>query len=82
MASTDQDLRRNVGEEREKLVEAVTTLRSELREATDIKGKLRAKLPVVVAGTLGLGFIGATARLLTRRRRARPRLKQRASSRR
>jgi hypothetical protein len=66
MASTDQDLRHELGGEREKLAEAVETLRSELR----------AKLPVAAAGVLGLGFvasggIGATVRLLTRRGRGR-----------
>ena len=74
MASTDQDIRREIGEEREKLAEAVDTLRSELGHATDIGGKLKAKLPVAAAGALGLGFlasggIGATARLLMRRSR-------------
>jgi len=73
MASTEQqDLSRELGEEREKLAEAVETLRSELGEATDVGGKLRANLPVAAAGALGLGFvvaggIGATARLLLRR---------------
>ena len=73
MASTEQqDLSRELGEEREKLAEAVETLRSELGEATDVGGKLRANLPVAAACALGLGFvvaggIGATARLLLRR---------------
>jgi hypothetical protein len=74
MASTDQDLRRELGEEREQLVAAVETLRGELGEATDVGGKLRANLPVAAAGALGLGFlaaggVGATARLLMRRGR-------------
>lgn len=74
MASTDKELRREIGEERAKLAEAVDTLRTELGEATDIGGKLRTKLPVAAAGALGLGFvasggIGATARLLMRRGR-------------
>ncbi|MDX6473928.1 MAG: hypothetical protein QOK22_2744 [Gaiellaceae bacterium] len=74
MASTDQDIRRELGEEREKLAEAVETLRAELGEATDIGGKLKARLPLAAAGALGLGFlasggIGATARLLMRRGR-------------
>jgi hypothetical protein len=72
--SDRQDLRRELGEEREQLADAVETLRSELGDATDISGKLRAKLPVAAAGALGLGFlasggIGATARLLMRRGR-------------
>jgi hypothetical protein len=74
MASTDRGLRREIGEEREKLAEAVDTLRTELGAATDVGGKLKAKLPVAAAGALGLGFvasggIGATARLLMRRGR-------------
>ena len=75
MASTEQNLRRELGEERERLVEAVDTLRDELGEATNIRAKLRSKLPVAAAGALGLGFVasgglGATARLLLRRGRA------------
>jgi hypothetical protein len=74
MGSTDRDIRREIGEEREKLAEAVDTLRTELGAATDVGGKLKAKLPVAAAGALGLGFlasggIGATARLLMRRGR-------------
>jgi hypothetical protein len=64
MASTEQQLRRELHDEREQLAEAVGTLRA----------KLRSKLPLVTAGALGLGFVasggvGATARLLLRRRR-------------
>ena len=76
MASTEQTLLRELGEERERLVEALDTLRDELGEATNIRAKLRSKLPVAAAGALGLGFvasggIGATARLLFRRGRER-----------
>jgi hypothetical protein len=74
MASTEQELRRELGEERERLAAAVDTLREELGEATNVRAKLRSKLPVAAAGALGLGFvasggIGATARLLLRRGR-------------
>jgi hypothetical protein len=74
MASTEQELRRELGEERERLAAAVDTLREELGEATNVRAKLRSKLPVAAAGALGLGFvasggIGATARLLFRRGR-------------
>ena len=63
MPRTDQDIRRELGEEREQLAAAVKTLRS----------GLRAKLPVAAVGALGLGFlasggVGATVRRLTRRR--------------
>jgi hypothetical protein len=71
---TPEDVRRDIAQERERLAEAVEDLRGGLGEATDIAGKLRAKLPIVAAGALGLGFfaaggIGATARLLMRRGR-------------
>jgi hypothetical protein len=64
MANTEQQLRRELHDEREQLAEAVGTLRA----------RVRSKLPLVTAGALGLGFvasggIGATARLLLRRRR-------------
>ncbi|SRR6266516_3804462 len=73
-ARTTEDVRRDIGEEREQLAEAVGALRSDLGEATDVAGKLRSRLPVVAAGALGLGFvaaggIGATMRLLMRRGR-------------
>jgi hypothetical protein len=74
MANTEQELRRELHDEREQLAQAVETLREELGEATNISAKLRSKLPLVTAGALGLGFIasggvGATARLLMRRGR-------------
>jgi hypothetical protein len=74
MATSEQDIVRELEAEREKLTEAVDTLREELGEATNISEKLRSKLPAVAAGALGLGFvvaggIGATARLLMRRGR-------------
>ena len=64
MASTEQELRRELHDEREQLVEAIGTLRA----------TVRSKIPLVTAGALGLGFVasggvGATARLLLRRRR-------------
>jgi hypothetical protein len=73
-ARTPEDVRRDIGQERERLAEAVEALREDLGEATDVAGKLRAKLPLVAAGALGLGFvaaggIGATMRLLMRRGR-------------
>ena len=60
--------------ERDQLAGAVDYLRAEIDEATDVRAKLRAKLPVVAAGALGAGFvfaggIGATMRLLARRGR-------------
>lgn len=71
---TPDAIRRDIEAEREQLAGAVDSLRDEVAEATDVAGKLRAKLPAVAAGALGAGFllaggIGATARLLMRRGR-------------
>ncbi|MDF2750195.1 MAG: hypothetical protein K0T00_1371 [Gaiellaceae bacterium] len=73
---TPDTVRREIESEREQLAHAVEELREGLGEATDIAGKLRAKLPTVAAGALGAGFflaggIGATMRLLARRGRER-----------
>jgi hypothetical protein len=74
MAATDtrttEQVRREIEVERERLADAVDSL----REGIDVSGMLRAKLPVVAAGALGAGFvlaggIGATMRLLMRRSR-------------
>ena len=67
-----EQVRREIEDEREQLTGAVDSLRSEIAEATNIGAKLRAKLPVVAASALGIGFvvaggIGATMRLLARR---------------
>jgi hypothetical protein len=74
MATEEQDLRRELGAERERLAEAVDDLRSELGEATDIGAKLRSRLPAAAAAAFTVGFVkaggvGATARLLARRGR-------------
>jgi hypothetical protein len=67
-------LRDQIRHEREELAGAVETLRSELGEATDLRRKLATKLPLVLTGALGAGFvlaggIGATLRLVARRGR-------------
>jgi hypothetical protein len=71
---TVDQVRRDIEAEREQLAGAADSLREEISEATDITGKLRANLPVVVVGALGVGFllaggVGATARLIFRRGR-------------
>ncbi|MBA2358202.1 MAG: DUF3618 domain-containing protein [Actinobacteria bacterium] len=71
---TPDEVKRDIESEREELARAVDRLRAGIGEATDVAGKLRAKLPVVAAGALGVGFfvaggIGATMRLLARRSR-------------
>jgi hypothetical protein len=71
---TDEDVRREIEAERERLAQAVESLREGVGEATDVAGKLKSKLPLVAAGALSAGFvlaggIGATARLIFRRGR-------------
>ena len=73
---TPEAVRREIESERLQLAHAVEDLREGLGEATDVAGKLRARLPAVAAGALGAGFflaggIGATMRLLARRGRER-----------
>jgi hypothetical protein len=75
-ARTEEQVRRELEAEREQLASAVEQLRDELGEATDVTGKLRAKLPVVAAGALSAGFVlsggvGATMRYFARRGRER-----------
>ena len=67
---TPDQIQRELAAERESLSAAVDNL----REATNVGRKLKAKLPVAAAGALGAGFflaggIGATVRLLFRRGR-------------
>jgi hypothetical protein len=71
---TLEQVRLEIESEREQLADAVDNLRSEIDEVTDVRGKLRAHLPVVAATALGAGFllaggIGATMRLFARRSR-------------
>ena len=71
---TTEDVRLELESERERLAQAVDSLRSEVKEATDVRAKLRGNLPVVAAAALGAGFflaggVGATTRLLFRRGR-------------
>jgi hypothetical protein len=63
-------VRRELVQERERLVDAV----GDLRRLADLNAVLRARLPLMLAGALVTGFvlsggIGATARLLFRRGR-------------
>ena len=69
------DIRRDIEGEREQLASAVEALRAGISDATNVAGKLRARLPVAAAGAFGVGFvlwggIGATMRLLARRSRS------------
>jgi hypothetical protein len=69
-----EEVRRDIESEREQLAGAADTLREEISEATNIGARLRANLPAVAVGALGVGFllaggVGATARLIFRRER-------------
>jgi hypothetical protein len=71
---TLEEVRRDIEFERDQLAGAADTLREEISEATNIGAKLRANLPAVAVGALGVGFllaggVGATARLIFRRGR-------------
>lgn len=71
---TLDDVRRDIESEREQLAGAAETLRDEIGEATNVSAKVRANLPAVAIGALGVGFllaggVGATARLIFRRGR-------------
>ncbi len=66
-----EQVRQEIEAEREQLAGAVNSLRG---EATNVRAKLRAKVPVFAAGALGVGFVAAggvkaTMRLLARRGR-------------
>ena len=70
---TTEDIRREIAGERDQLADAVEDLRAGLGQATDVAGKLRARLPIVAAGALAAGFvvaggIGATMRMIGRHR--------------
>lgn len=73
---TPDEVRREIQAERERLAAALDDLRAGIGRATDVKAKLRARLPAAAAGAAGAGFvlaggIGATMRLLARRGRER-----------
>ena len=73
-ARTPEAIQAEIAAEREQLAAAVESLRKGLNEASFLKGKLRASLPAVAAGTFGAGFVlaggvGATMRYFARRSR-------------
>ena len=68
--------RRELEAQRQELDAAVVRLKRGVRDATNVAGKLRGKLPVVAAAALGAGFlvaggVGATMRFLARKGRDR-----------
>jgi hypothetical protein len=73
-ARSPEHVRREIERERDDLAAAVGQLRTELGAAADLRGKLRAHLPAVLAGAASAGFVvagglGATLRYAARRGR-------------
>jgi hypothetical protein len=71
---TPEQVCKDIEAEREQLATAVEELRDSLGDATDIGGKLKAKLPLVAGAAASTGFvlaggIGATMRYFARRGR-------------
>jgi hypothetical protein len=69
-AENTQALRQELASEREELARAVASL----RESTSVRGALDGRVPIAAGAAFAAGFvlaggIGATARLLFRRRR-------------
>jgi len=74
MARAEEQLRKDIDAERERLASAVEELRGSVAEAADIGGKLKSKLPLAAGAAASAGFVlaggvGATARYLARRGR-------------
>jgi hypothetical protein len=71
---TPEEVRLELEAERERLAQAVDSLRAGVKDATDLSAKVRGNLPVAAAAAVGAGFflaggIGATMRLFARRGR-------------
>ena len=71
---TPEQVRRDIEAHREQLARSVDQLKQGIDEATDVAGKLQARLPAAAAAALGVGFllaggVGATMRWLARRGR-------------
>jgi hypothetical protein len=69
-----EEIRSEIERERTELARSVDALRASIRQATDVKTKLRDNLPVAAGVALAAGFVlsggvGATMRLLFRRGR-------------
>jgi hypothetical protein len=74
MARAEEQLRKDIDAERERLASALDELRGSIADAADIGGKLRSKLPLVAGAAASAGFVlaggvGATARYFARRGR-------------
>ena len=71
---TPEQIRADLEAERQRLAVAVEHLRDSIGEATDLRSRLKGKLPLVAGGAASVGFvfgggIGATMRYFARRGR-------------
>jgi hypothetical protein len=69
-AKSEEEVKQALAAERERLGDAVSTLRSRLDET-------RRKLPILAGAATGAGMVLTVARRLVRKRRARPERKRR-----
>jgi len=74
MARAEEQIRKDIDVERERLASALDDLRGSIADAAGIGGRLKAKLPLVAGAAASAGFvlaggIGATARYFARRGR-------------
>jgi hypothetical protein len=74
MARGEEQIRKEIDAERERLASALDELRGSIAGAADIGGRLRSKLPLVAGAAASAGFVlaggvGATARYFARRGR-------------
>lgn len=74
MARAEEQLRKEIDAERERLATAVDELRGSIADVANIGGKLKAKLPLAAGAAASVGFVlaggvGATARYFARRGR-------------
>jgi len=61
------EVRREIETEREQLAGAAESLRESLSEATDVRAKLRANLPIAATGRLARSFARTSERKRTHR---------------
>jgi hypothetical protein len=74
MARAEEQIRKDIDAERERLASALDELRGSIADAADIGGRLKSKLPLFAGAAASAGFvlaggIGATARYFARRGR-------------
>jgi hypothetical protein len=64
---TTQQIRAELELERARLADAVASLRGEVRQATDVRGKVKAKLPAIAGATVVAAVLAGGVRAIRRR---------------